>query len=86
MRRPQGYGVERRDGAIVHEEDSFTCGHCNTVVFVKPKQDAADMGGLCKLCMKLTCARCAGSGKCDPFEEKLLRMESRDRLLKAVRG
>ncbi len=84
MRRPQGYGIETRDGKVIGEEDSFTCGHCNTIVFVKPRQDPADMGGLCKLCMRLTCPVCAGKASCDPFEKKLERMESRDRFLRKV--
>lgn len=84
MRRAQGYGVEMRDGRVVHEQDSFTCGHCNSVVFVNAKTDPASLGGVCKLCMTMTCAHCTAKAKCDPFEKKLERMESRDRFLRNV--
>lgn len=85
MHRAMGYAVEMRDGVVVKERDSFTCCHCNGIVFVKPKQDPSEMGGMCLLCMKHTCPTCAGNG-CVPFEKKLRAMESRDRLLRAALG
>jgi hypothetical protein len=88
MRRAQGYGLTTMDGKVIEEEDSFTCVHCNTIVFVKPKQDPAEMGGVCRLCSGLSpayiCQHCEGLGTCDPFEKKLLRMEARGKLMKAV--
>jgi hypothetical protein len=59
MRNPGGYLQISCDG-VVHERDSFTCNHCNRVSFVKPKQDPADLGGLCKTCMGLICSACVG--------------------------
>lgn len=97
MRNPGGYGIvtspdpshlhfdgTRREymRAGVFETDSFTCFHCNRVTHVKPKIDAADMGGLCKMCMELVCTKCVG-GPCDPFEEKLLREEARYHALRS---
>lgn len=96
MRNPGGYGMlitpdkavvhfdgrRREVNAGTHEVDTFTCFHCGRVKHVKPKMDAADLGGLCKVCMKLICEHCVGKG-CDPFEEKLKRSEARDRALRS---
>lgn len=92
MLRPTGY-LQIGDGRVSgkgrgygpfgeNECDTFTCSHCNTIVFVKPKCDPADMGGLCKTCMGLICPRCANKGGCDPHEEKLKRIEARYQFLK----
>ena len=98
MRNPGGYGIitspvpsalhfdgRRREHmrAGIFETDTFTCFHCNTVTHVKPRMDAADMGGLCKVCMKLICVHCVGKG-CDPMEEKLKRAEDRDRFRRSL--
>lgn len=77
----------RRDATHVKsgifETDTFTCFHCSRVTRVKPKMDAADLGGLCKVCMKLICSHCVGKG-CDPLEEKLKRSEDRDRFRRSL--
>jgi len=76
MRNPGGVFIYTSpEGEVVTE--SFTCGHCGNLVEVKPKQDPANIGGLCKCCMKLICAGCVARGNCDPFEKKLLRAEAR---------
>jgi len=85
MRRPQGYAVTVEPGRATIEQDTYTCGHCNALVFVKPMQDPSEMGGFCRMCMRHICAACA-DGRCEPFEKKLERMESRDRLYRAARG
>lgn len=79
MRRPGGYGVETTVEGRQNETDTFTCAHCNKVVFVKPKCDPADLGGFCTCCSKHVCKDCAGKG-CDPMEKKLERWELRRRL------
>ncbi|MDP2410348.1 MAG: hypothetical protein Q8M26_08685 [Pseudolabrys sp.] len=78
MRSPGGV-IITTDPALPSpvERDTFTCGHCNGIVMVQPKQRPEDIGGMCKQCMKLTCPRCTGSGRCDPFMEKLKRVEAR---------
>ena len=58
MRNPGGYAVWSYDDGRRREADSFTCGHCNRIVIVPPRADPADLGGLCKQCMALTCPRC----------------------------
>ncbi len=60
------------------EADTFTCCHCNKVVIVKPRCDLNDLGGMCRLCMKMICPICVDLGSCDPFEKKLERIEARD--------
>jgi hypothetical protein len=78
MRNAGGYGVatDQQTGKVLHEQDSFSCFHCNKVVFVEAKCDPADLGGLCFLCWKLVCPECHAKGNCDPLEEKLARQES----------
>lgn len=63
------------------EMKTFTCGHCNKPQIVKPMQRPEDLGGSCYVCWSLVCAKCVG-GSCDPFEEKLKRVEDRARNLK----
>jgi hypothetical protein len=62
---------------------TFTCGHGNEVVVVRPGQDPSELGGFCRMCMKHLCATCAAKGKCVPFEKKMEMMERRDRLRRA---
>lgn len=83
MRKPGGYATWSGPNNT-KERDTFTCGHCNTIVIVKPKADPADMGGLCKQCMKLICPSCNNKNKCTPFEKKLEQLESRDRFLRSL--
>ncbi|MGP0093123.1 MAG: hypothetical protein ACLPKB_24760 [Xanthobacteraceae bacterium] len=82
MRNPGGYFIStdphpRRGRFACTEVDTFSCRHCNRVVFVQPMCDPSDMGGLCKVCMGYVCPRCAGTGRCDPLEAKLEREEAR---------
>lgn len=97
MRKPQGYAtIVGADRSVVNldglrceevktsnlEIDTYSCFHCNRVIHVKPMMDPADMGGLCKICMKLICPHCLNQG-CVPFEKKLEMMEDRDRTLRS---
>lgn len=74
MRKPGGYAAII--GETLTEFDTFTCFHCQRITHVKPRCDPADLGGLCKVCMKLICERCVGHG-CTPFEKKIDEMEER---------
>lgn len=83
MRQAQGYTIITGPDPGTGEMDTFTCAHCNSVRFVKPMQRAEDMGGICHLCgdkhrPSFICELCVGK-PCDPFEEKLKRMEARSR-------
>ena len=56
---------------------TYTCGHCNKLNIVQAKCRPEDLGGLCKLCMKLICQGCVDIGICRPFEEALRLNEER---------
>jgi hypothetical protein len=81
MSRANGYalwtGGEKKD----LEADTFTCPHCNTVVFLheanrKVDPDDPRLGyGFCLKCMKNICAKCADLGTCRPFERWLEKVE-----------
>ena len=64
--------------------DTFSCGHCNRVVAVEPMCDAADMGGLCKQCMRLICPECYGVGSCTPLEVRIEEQEARGRFIRQM--
>jgi len=64
-------------GGHPREADTFTCGHCNKIVHVKVKGSLEDLGGRCSVCDALICPNCVKSGRCDPMEEKLKRLEVR---------
>ena len=76
MLRPQGYAQLIGAGRTVKECDTMTCSHCNNIVHIKPMCDPAEVGGLCKMCMKYICPSCVGKG-CVPFEKKLQEQEAR---------
>jgi len=76
MRNAGGYAVLYNENGVHKEADTFTCHHCCTVQHVAPKCDPADLGGLCKSCMKLICPRCANKGTCEPWEEQMRRAEA----------
>ena len=77
-----GYAYTFDPTGIVQECDTQTCNHCNKVVHIKHKMDPADMGGLCKQCMKFICPKCVGFS-CTPFEKKLEAVEARERALRS---
>ena len=83
MRNPGGVLIATDPFGPTIEIDTFTCGHCNRIKYVKPKEKPEDIGGLCKVCMKLICGDCVDTGKCDPLEEKLKREESRNEVLRS---
>ncbi len=84
MRRPGGYATITGPRPTV-EIDTFTCCHCNGVVFVKPK---ATVGGFCMQCNRNTCERPECNRGCVPFIKKVERAEQeqyrRDQNLKAM--
>lgn len=81
MRQAQGYTIVTGPGPGAGEADSYTCAHCNRVRFVKAMCPPNEMPDVCHLCgdkhrPSFICEHCVGKG-CDPFEEKLKRMEAR---------
>lgn len=78
MRGLSGYATITSPEGQRREADTFTCGHCNRIVHINYKTPLDALGGRCAVCDTLICPRCIKSGRCDPFEEKLKRMEHRD--------
>lgn len=64
--------------------EAFTCGHCCKVTKVPPRADPTDLGGYCRGCGGLICARCVNELRCDPIEKKLERAEASGRLRAAL--
>ena len=64
--------------------ETFTCGHCGVIVKVPYKAAPEQLGGICKVCMSMTCGPCVATGKCDTIEEKMKRIEDRDRFFRQV--
>lgn len=83
MSQARGYAVLSSPEAT-KEYDTVTCGHCNSIVFLK--KPGADPGGLCRHCMKGVCGRCCAIGKCTPFEKKLEAYERRMRFRDDLSG
>ena len=87
MRNPGGYafifdpGVDVFNG--IREYDTFSCVHCNKVVFVKPRCDPADAGGFCTCCGDHICKDCVGK-PCDHLQKKLARMETRRNIYEVI--
>lgn len=63
--------------------DTFTCRHCNKVVFVPVKASPTDLGGLCGHCGSLVCPTCVDKGTCTPFEETLFKQFQKYEALKS---
>lgn len=72
--RSGGWSVVTEPGKQDIEHDTFSCGHCNQVVFVSARTSPEDMGGRCTCCDKLICKKCVGKG-CTPLEEQIRMME-----------
>jgi hypothetical protein len=68
----------------VREADTFTCGHCQRIVHVRPKEPLENLGGRCGVCDALICPACVKQMKCTPFEKKLERMERREQFRKML--
>ena len=86
MRR-QGYAtIADPDGRLV-EADSMTCGHCQRIVLLHDRKGSArpSVAVRCTQCDRGICVPCAEVARCDPFEEKLLRMEAGFNYITAAR-
>ena len=88
MRKPGGYAVLTEPGRPTKENDTFTCGHCGRVVFVKPAADPVTYGGWCGGCTKLICPGCEADKvktlTCRPLEQWLEQQEARGRSLRSM--
>ncbi len=72
MKRANGYAVSCVDGVVVEETDTFSCGHCNGIVPIRPFQNDADA---CLACDTHICPACAAalarSLRCVSLEKRL---------------
>ena len=86
MRNPGGVGVitDPQVAAPFQERATFTCGHCASVVWVPPRADPADVGGLCKQCTTLICPRCVGRLVCVTLEQMLAMQEATGRTHRSI--
>ena len=86
MRRPGGVGtiMDPNVAAPFQERDTFTCGHCQYVVFVPPQANPADIGGLCKQCMTLICPTCVGRMVCVTWEQMIEMQEAKGRTFRSI--
>lgn len=75
-RRQLAYGYISNPDGKDEEVDSLTCYHCGTVVWMKPFQDGAAMGGHCSCCDRYICLNCVGKG-CTPLNKRLEQEERR---------
>jgi hypothetical protein len=83
QRSASGRGAESGPDGTEYE-DFFVCFHCQYTTFVQPKEDPANLGGLCKICMKLICAKCVAKNTCTPWEKRMEKMEARQRFLNSA--
>lgn len=78
--RPQGYVcVSYSDGPVV-ECDTMQCGHCKGVMhfWVDPTPltySRIKHGGGCYTCGRQICEACVKRDRCDPWEEKIERID-----------
>lgn len=96
--RPRGYFVstdpdptKSKGQQAVVEHDTFSCGHCNRIVLVKPMCPPNEMpGGICWGCQRFICTPCAverdRTTTCDVIEKKLERWEAKDRFRRELAG
>ena len=86
MRNPGGVGVitDPQVAAPQQECDSFTCGHCQYVVWVPPRADPAEVGGMCKQCMTLICPKCVDRMVCVTWEQMIEMQEAKGRTFRSI--
>jgi hypothetical protein len=86
-------------GEVV-EQKTTTCGHCQKLCLVRAGGDGTGDGlsgplpGLaprerpgthvCHICWRIVCDSCHAKGICSPWEERLKKIEARDRFLRSA--
>ncbi len=85
MRNPGGYLLVVDPGVPAHEQDTFTCIHCNKIVPVKPGMAITDFAW-CRKCMKPVCEGQRCQDRCRPWERQLEIQEARGKLRRAMDG
>lgn len=83
MRNPDGVFIcTDSDGRETHV-DAYRCGHCGLPKAIRTKTRDQDVGGYCMVCASNICPACLVSGRCEPFEAQLERVEARGRALRS---
>lgn len=86
MRNAGGVGIitDPQVSQPYQQCDTFTCGHCQYVVFVPPRQAPTDIGGLCKQCMTLICPTCVERMVCVTWEQMIEMQEAHGRTFRSI--
>ena len=83
-----GYQIIVDPDTGTHENDTFTCGHCQYIVDLRPFQaKTSGANGWCFSCTKALCPRCADRLEihgCEIWERQMEEIESRDRLRRSM--
>lgn len=91
MLSPHGYALWIGPGGPPVERDTVQCGHCGSVIVVKPhtastvylcwsveqQQWREEPGAGCRVCMAAVCLACHDDGRCLPLERRIDAMERR---------
>ena len=83
MRNPGGYLIIVDPERPTHEQDTFTCCHCNKIVLVKAGQTVTDFAW-CRKEMKPVCEKERCQVRCSPWERQLELSEARGKLHRAM--
>ncbi len=83
MRNPGGYLLVVSPGLPDHEQDTFTCPHCNKIVLVPHGKTAGDFPW-CRKEMKPVCEKEGCQVRCDPWERQLEIREAQGALHRAM--
>lgn len=78
--RAQGYATVTDPEKGLVERDTFTCGHCQRIVFVQPGTHSSGDVTMCWQCATPVCQRCVAKQECTPFMRKLEAQEAQDRI------
>lgn len=71
--KPGGVGIYTCDGVAV-EGMTSTCAHCSKITDIESRKKMLDVVDICRNCMKLICADCAGK-PCTPWLKKIEKIE-----------
>jgi hypothetical protein len=71
--KPGGVGIYTCDGIAV-EVMTSTCVHCAKITDIQSRKRMLDVVDICRQCMRLICADCAGK-PCSPWQKKIEAIE-----------
>lgn len=83
---PKGHSVVIDGWGVETHQDTYSCKHCQRVVFVKPKTDPNEFW--CASCAAPICQACKAqewnkpAGACSHFERRLAKAEARFAMLR----